>query len=67
MEEEEIYDYENALVSTIRFCDLQPREVIPELRENINNMRQKFSPLTIENAISELESASMQYLKYSRS
>lgn len=63
-----IYDYENASACLKRNSDYKDRTVIKELAEDIESMRIDLESrtLTIEDALKELDSSEMNYLKYCR-
>ena len=66
--DKEIYDYENASACLKRNSDYKERTVIPELAEDISAFRKGLEggKPSLEDAIKELDSVSMNYFRYSR-
>ena len=66
--DKEIYDYENARACLRRNSDFKDRTVIPELDADIEAMSKdlEIDRPSLEDAMSELDTPNMRYLRYSR-
>jgi hypothetical protein len=66
--DKDIYDYENASACLKRYSDLKERKVIAELEADISATRKDLetSRPSLEDALKELDTQTMSYLRYSR-
>ena len=66
--DKEIYDYENARACLKRNSDFKERTVIAELDADIETMSKdlEIDRPSLEDAMSELDTPNMRYLRYSR-
>jgi hypothetical protein len=65
-DDEGIYDFENVVECKLKITDSKERQVIPELLEDVERIRDLKSKVSREEAVEEIESEHMRYLLYDR-